>query len=146
MAGTDAALDRSQTPAIAGASSRSGRLASTLTSWPTTGASRGLSRNDADEAGMRVDDRGGVGGAPDGQAVVLLLDVAVSGDDHAKGAARLRRRREDLDVRACTERPAGDSLEPQRLRCTWRRGAGRGLPEPDRHPAAPRPDGVTERG
>jgi hypothetical protein len=60
------------------------------------------SRNDADEAGMGVDDRGGVGGAPDGQAVVLLLDLAVSGDDHAKGATGLGGRREDLHVRACT--------------------------------------------
>jgi hypothetical protein len=85
----------------------------------------GPSRNDADEAGMGVDDRGGVGGAPDGQAVVLLLDVAVSGDDHAKGATGLGGRREDLHVRACTERPAGDRLEPQRLRCTWRRAPGR---------------------
>src|ERR671910_914368 len=112
----------------------------------TTANTAGPSRNDADEAGMGVDDRGSVGGAPDGQAVVLLLDVAVSGDDHAKGATGLGGRWEDLHVRACTERHAGDRLEPQRLRCTWRRAAGRRLPEPDRHPAAPRPDGVTERG
>src|SRR5262245_31949065 len=68
------------------------------------------SRNDVDEAGVGVDDRGGISDASEGQAVVLLLDLAVSGDDDAKGAVGLGGRGEDLHDCVCSERPAGQGL------------------------------------